>query len=206
VETTLVVLRRRPCDRLVEAGVGAVFRAVHRSDRGIREAGADEARLDDGDLDAEASDLEAQGVAQRLDGVLGRVVVAGAGQRQLPAHGGEGDDPAVLLSPHPRQHELAHLHQPEDVGLELGADLLHRHGLDGPGLAEARVVDEHADGPFALLDLFDGPTHRVFVGHVEGQEHAAMSFERGYLLDVAGRGVDLPAHVGEAFGGGIPYA
>jgi hypothetical protein len=181
----------------VEARVGAVRRygPVHRAGRGVGEARADEARLHYRDPYAEAGDLEAEGVAQGLHGVLCGVVVAAAGEGEPAAHGGDVDDPAPPLPAHPRQHQLAHPHQPEHVGLELPAHLLHRDLLDRPGLAVARVVDEDADGALAPLDLPDGGPHGGLVRHVEREELAADVGEGRYLLDVSGGGVDPPAAV-----------
>src|SRR5688572_16604375 len=99
--TPFVVLRRRPRDGFIEAGVRVLpVRTVHRVDGGVCEVGPDESWLYDGDLDAETFYLEAQGVAQRFDGVLGRVVIASAWERQLPAHGGDVDDSAIPLPSH----------------------------------------------------------------------------------------------------------
>ena len=66
----------------VERRVGSVCgcSSFHRAGRGVGEARADEAWLHDHHAHAEAGDLEAEGVAQGLDGVLRRVVVAAAGE------------------------------------------------------------------------------------------------------------------------------
>ena len=50
------------------------------------------------------------------------------------------------------QHELAHAHEAEDVGLELAADHVERHALDRPRLAVARVVDQRPDRAVLGLD------------------------------------------------------
>jgi hypothetical protein len=64
----------------VELAVGGDGGGVDGAAGGLAEVGADEAGLDEDDLDAEAAELEAQGVADRLERVLGGVVVAAAGE------------------------------------------------------------------------------------------------------------------------------
>jgi hypothetical protein len=192
----------------VEARVGAVRGGgpVHRTCRRVGEARADEAWLYDRDPYAEAGDLEAEGVAQGLDGVLCGVVVAAAGEGELAAHGGDVDDPAPPLPAHPREHQLAHPGEAEHVRLELPAHLLHRDLLDRPGLAVARVVDEDSDSSLAPLDLLDGGPHGGLFRHVEREELAADVGEGRYPLDVAGGGVDPPAAARQALGGGAADA
>ena len=81
--------RRRPwvasATLLVEAAVRARLGGgvLDRGDRGVAELGPDEPRLDHDDVDAEALHLEAQRVADRLERVLGRVVDAAAGEREV---------------------------------------------------------------------------------------------------------------------------
>ena len=53
------------------------------------------------------------------------------------------------------------MHQPEDVGLELAADVVQGHRLDGAALAVAGVVDEHPDGAFGLLDRVASTAVRI---------------------------------------------
>ena len=64
--------------------------------------------------------------------------------------------------------------QAEHVGLELPANLVERHRLDGARLAVAGVVDQHADGALGLGHRVDGGAHRGLVGHVEGERLAAL--------------------------------
>src|SRR3954452_2722474 len=140
----LVDALRRAGDRRVERRVRALDRRArrHGAGGGVGEAGLDDPRLDDHDVDAEVLDLEAQGVADRLDRVLRRVVEAAAREREVRAHRRDVDDPPVALGAHPGQHELAHPHEPEDVRLELAADLVERDLLVRARLAVAGVVDE----------------------------------------------------------------
>jgi hypothetical protein len=151
-------------------------------------------------------DLEAQGVAQRLEGVLGGVVPAPARKRQPAAHGADHDDPPPALSPHRRQDQLGQPHRAEDVGLELPAGVGQRHGLDGPRPAEAGVVDQDPDCAVLLLDHIDGGPHGIVVGHVERQGPAAERFEVGEDLGPAGGGVDRPSRTSKKAGGGPPDA
>ena len=88
----LVGLRGRLRDRAVEVRVRAVRGGADRADRGLAEARADDPRLHDDDVDAEARDLEAQRVGDRLDRVLGGVVEAAAREGEAAAHRGDVDD------------------------------------------------------------------------------------------------------------------
>ena len=151
--------RRRGSRRGAASGVG-------RADR-LLEPAAGDARLDDDDLHPERLDLDPQGVAEGLHGVLRRVVVAPERKGHPAAHRAEVDDAAAAGGAHPGQHELAHPRQAEDVGLEHGPHLVHVDLLDRAVLAVAGVVDEGADGAVGRLDLGDGRRHRRVVGDVE---------------------------------------
>ncbi len=161
-------------------------------DRGLREPGADQPRLDHDHVDAEALQLEAQRVAQGLDRVLRRVVPAAAREGQLAAHRADVDDPAPALPPHPRQHELGQAGEAEDVRLELPPRLVERHALDGAAQAVARVVDERTDRAGVALDLRDRALQRALVGDVELQQAAAGVLELRDRLEPAGRRVHRP--------------
>ena len=190
-QALLVRLDVRRLHRGVEVRVRAVARRPGA--RVLAEAGEDDPRLDDDHVDAEAADLEAQRVGDRLHRVLARVVVAGAGEGEAPAHRGDVDDLAPALRAHRREHELAHADEAEDVRLELRADLLERDGLDRARLAVAGVVDQHADRAVLLLHGGDGGLHRGLVGDVEGERAAARRLEVREGLGAAGGRVDGPA-------------
>ena len=136
--------------------------------------------------------LPAHRVADRLDRELRAVVDAAAGEHEPAAHRRDVHDLAEALAAHAGQDELAHPQQAEDVRLELAPDLVHRHLLDGPGLAVAGVVDQHADRALRLLDRADGGLHRALVGHVERERLAALRLEVGDRLGPARGRVDRP--------------
>ena len=92
----------------------------------------DEPRLDEHDVDPEAPDLEAQGVGDGLERVLRRVVGGGAREGEPAVHGADVDDPATAGPAHAREHELAQADEPDDVGPELGAQAVERHGPSAP--------------------------------------------------------------------------
>jgi hypothetical protein len=92
------------------------------------------------------------------------MVDAAAREGEATAHRGDIDDLAPTLPAHPGQDELAHAHQPEDVGLKLPAHLVERHLLDRSRLAVTGVVDQHADRPLGLLDSCQAlAAHREFL-------------------------------------------
>jgi hypothetical protein len=194
-------------DLRVEARVGTVlFDMADRGRRRLAEAGADEPGLHDDDADAEALDLEAQRVADGLHRVLGRVVEAAAREGEVRAHRGHVHDPARALRAHRRQHELAHAHEAEDVGLELAAHLVEGDALDRARLAVAGVVDQRADGSVLGLDRAYRLLHRGLVGDVERQQPAAPLLEVGDRLRPPRAGVDGMAALREVQRGGAADA
>ena len=68
---------------------------------------------------------------------------------------------------------LADPEQPEDVGLELPADILGGDGLDRSRLGVAGVVDQHADSALLGADALDRGLHRLLAGDVQRERVAA---------------------------------
>jgi hypothetical protein len=170
----------------------------HARGRSVGEVGRDQPRLQQDHVDAEAAQLEAQRVGDRLQRVLARVVVAAAGKRKPAAHRADVDDLAPVLGTHLSQHQLGEAHGPEDVGLELAPNGLQRNGLDRSALAVAGVVDEHPDRALGLLDRLDGRVHRGLVGHIQRQRVAAGVAELGDRLGSTRGGVDAPSGARES--------
>ncbi len=160
--------------------------------------GAERARLHHGDLDAERRHLLRQGIREALHGVFGGRVIARAREAAEARHRGDVDDVAAPLPAHHGQHGARHGEEAEDVGLELGADLLRHALLDGGQVAVAGVVHQHVDaaerphrGLHAGLDL-------VVVDHVERQRERAVLAALREILDarlVARRDDGPPAAV-----------
>lgn len=82
---------------------------------GFAERGADEARFDQADLDAERRRLEAQGVSEGLHRVLARVVVAADREDDPSSHRTDVDDAAPARPAHARKDELSHPGESEDI-------------------------------------------------------------------------------------------
>ena len=167
-----------------------VARDADRGRRDLAEVRDDQAGLDEDDVDAEALDLKAQRVADRLHGVLGRVVQPTAGEGEAAAHRADVDDLAAPLFTHPGEDELAHPDETEHVRLELAPHVLERHGLDGAGLAVAGVVDEHADRTLDVGHGLDRRLHRRFIGDVERQRLGTLGGQFLDRLGAARRRVD----------------
>jgi hypothetical protein len=174
---------------------------VRAPDR-LLEGAARDPRLDDDDPHAEGRDLDAQGVTDGLDGVLGRVVVPAEREGHPAAHRADVDDAPAAPLAHGREDELAHPGEAEDVGLEHRTDLVEVDLLHRAVLAVSRVVDEGADGTVDALDLGDGRAHGLLVGHVEGGDVRAEGLEVGEGVGPAGRRPDRVAGVQERGGGG----
>jgi len=79
---------------------GAIVRALEVRDLGaaVAELGPGPAWLDDGDADAERGDLLGDGLGEAFDAPFGGVVHGVAGEGDLPAIGGDLDDPPAALS------------------------------------------------------------------------------------------------------------
>src|SRR5436190_2072219 len=99
--------------------------------------------------------------------MLGGMIETATWKGEFAAHRAEVDDFAPLLAAHAWQDELGQSSQPEDIRLELAAYLFHRYFFNWPLLAIAGIVDEHADGAFALFDRCAGSTHRGLVADIE---------------------------------------
>jgi hypothetical protein len=133
-------------------------------------------------------------------------VDAAAREGERPAHRRDVDDASKAPRPHRGQHELAHAHEPEHVGLELAAHLVERNALDRARLAVAGVVDQRPDGALLGLHGLDRRAHRVVVGHVERQQPAAAVLQIGDRVGTPRAGVHDVAMVGEPQRGGTPDA
>ena len=185
--------RRQRRELGVELAVWPVIAdVVHAGDSGRREVCDDQPRLDQDRVDPEPAHLKAQRVRDRLDRVLGRVVVAAAGKRQPPAHRADVDDLAPALLAHLSQHELGQRDEPEHVRLELPAHRVQPDLLDRAALAVAGVVDQHAHGPVRALYLRHRRAHRLLVGHVQRQRSAARLGQVGNRLRPASARVHRP--------------
>jgi hypothetical protein len=169
-------------------------------------ASASPTAVDDRHADAEALDLEAQRVADRLDRVLGRVVEAAARKGEVGTHRGDVHDPPGALRAHRGEHELAHPHEAEDVGLELAADHVERDALDRPRLAVAGVVDQRADGAVLGLDGPDRLGHRGLVRDVQREQATAAALEVGDRLGPPRARVDGVPALCEVLRGGAADA
>jgi hypothetical protein len=109
------------------------------------EAGAQAARGDVGDLDPQLGHLGGQGLGQAFQRPLAGAIDAGAGPDGQARNRGDIDDPPRPTSAHGRQHGLQHRQRADDIGLELGADLVERGLLDRSDQAVAGVVDQDVD-------------------------------------------------------------
>ncbi len=108
----------------------------------LDEARGDRSRLDQRDVNARAGQFDAQHVGQSLDGELGGAIGASIGRRDQPEHRGALDDAPLSLRPHRRDHAARQVVPTDDIGLELSAQHLGRHVLDGAGLAISPVIEQ----------------------------------------------------------------
>src|SRR6185437_4755345 len=114
-------------------GGGAVVGLERRAEPGtaVPELGARTAGLDDRDADAERGDLLGHSLGEPLDAPLGGVIHGPAGERGLPAVGGDLDDEAAALGAQVRQGRADHLDGAGEVGGDDVVDLVVGELLGG---------------------------------------------------------------------------
>jgi hypothetical protein len=88
---------------------------------------------------------------------LDAFVVARAEVADESADRRDVDDVPALTSPHAGEHFAHHRGQPEEIGVEHGADFRLVALFNGPGIAVPCVVDQDVDRPEAL----DRPGNRL---------------------------------------------
>src|SRR4029453_16964773 len=154
----------------LDAGVDLVGAGLVAAEADDRELGLDHAGGDLGDADGLAVELQAQGLGDGPDGVLGGGV-AGPARVDLEAgDGAEVDDVGVGGGPQQGQEAAGDPQQPDHVGVHhrlpvLVAALGHRVEAD-PG---AGVVDQQVGVAVAVGDSGGEGVDRGGVGDVQGQ-------------------------------------
>ncbi len=182
-------------DPLGVARQAVIVGELGRDDRlGARgEAGAQAAGSDIGDLDSELGDFGGQGLGQAFQGPFAGAIDAGAGPDGQARDRGDIDDPPGPAGAHGRQDGLQQGQRTDDIGLELGADLVERGLLDRPDQAVAGVVDQDVDLAGDGLGLGGAGFHGGLVGDVEDQGVAAQQLESVGVLGLAHRADDRVA-------------
>src|ERR1019366_7752293 len=164
--------------------VGRVGIESARADHDIAgpDIGLKSAGFDQNHADAERMSLDPQGLAPAFESEFRTTVSAEHGLAEVSGDGSDLDDVSGLLVSHDGNHGLAHGDGPEEVGLELVADVGEREVFAESGDTESRVVDQHIDTAVVAHDGFD---------------HAGKGIEFGYIHAA---NVEFLAHTG--FGGG----
>ena len=120
-------------------------------------------RLDDRDPDAPRRELDAKHVRERLERVLRRRVRTEERQRAATSDRAHEDD-ATARSPKRGKNRLEDCDLPDDVHLELVAQLVERDELERRRDRDAGVVHEPVE---LVADRFRCRTDLRRVGHVE---------------------------------------
>jgi hypothetical protein len=113
-----------------------------RTDRGSR---CGSSRRDDGRADPEFGDLGRERLGEADHRELGRRVHAPAVGTAVAADRGDIENPPGSLCPHEGQHRTGHVHQSEQICVELGADFVGGGLLERAELAVPGVVHQHVD-------------------------------------------------------------
>jgi hypothetical protein len=127
------------------------------------------AGLDDRDLDAEVRDLGGEGLAERLERPLRRVVDADVRERADPADARHLQDVARSLRAEVGHRGLGDEQGAEHVGVELRPGLGLGDLLDHAELAVAGIVDDDVEPAVAVVGVLHRGEDGVPVGDVELQ-------------------------------------
>lgn len=169
-----------------------------RDGRAGGDGGFEEARLDEGDLDAEGVEFVGEGFGVAFEGELGGGVEAMARDADESGEGGDVDDSALAPGAEVGQEGLGESDGAEEVGFEEVVDLVDGGFFSGAVEDGAGVVDEDIDVACAVEDGFDAGGDGVVGADVEG-EHGDVAEGRG--VGFSGGAEDLVAVVGEELGG-----
>jgi len=131
----------------------------------------DESRVDDGDVDAPWSQLDAQALHQVGEGRLGGAVGGGVGQAAERGQAAGGDEVTGAAGQHAGQDRLNAGRRAADIEGERAFDLGGGKAVDIGPLATAGVGDQPIDRPQRSLDLADRIEHVRPLGDVAGKRH-----------------------------------
>ena len=163
---------------------------------GSREVRAEAPGLDDRDFDPERPDLFGEHLREALDTPFGRRVRAATDRADASSDGRELEDPARSLASHHRDSRLGQVHDAKEIGLKLGAEVLHGRVLDRGEVPIAGVVDQHIEAAEDVNGQLDGRNRRTLIGDVQrdGAHVVAVTLDQvGELLWIAGGGDQLVA-------------
>src|SRR3990170_7109586 len=190
---------------VVVGAVGARLRQVGRvGTERLLEPCLDGARFHEDHADAGLSRLDAQGVAEGLQGELRRAVRADERHAHSTREGTDVHDAAKSLSAHDGKDLAAHLHRTEDIHLELLAQEVPGQVLDRTELGEARIVHKRVDAFRVLHHVPHARTHGQLVDQVEPHdaERQAQSLleERRFCFRRSDRREDSVSALGQEQG------
>jgi hypothetical protein len=160
--------------------------------------GFEEARLDEGDFDAEAVEFVSEGFGVTFEGKFGGGVEAVAGDADAAGEGSDVNDSAFALGTHVRQDGLGEANGAEEVGFEEVVDLIDGGFLGRAIEDDAGVIDEDVDSACAVEDGLDTIGDGVVGSHVE-RKHGNVA--DGGWVGFSGGAEDGVAVVGEELGG-----
>src|SRR4029453_14301730 len=190
----------------LDAGVDLVGPGLVAAEAGHRELGLDHAGGGLGDRARLRVQLQAEGVGDGPDGVLGGGVAGPAGVDLEPGDGAEVDDVGVGGGPQQGQEGAGDPQQADHVGVQhdlpVGVAALGHRVEAGRG---AGVVDQQVGVAVAVPDGGRERLHRGRVGDVEGEGGGADVGGQGLeAVGAAGAGDHLEAGPGQLAGAGRP--
>src|SRR4051794_18222165 len=189
-----IVLALKLRDGADRRGIGGIVRENGLG--GSREVRAEAPGLDDRDFDPERPDLFSEHLRESLDTPLGRRVRAATDRADASSHGRELEDPARSLTSHHRDSRLGQVHDPKEIGLNLGAEVLNGRVLDCGKVPIAGVVDQHIEAAEGVNSQLDGRDRCTLLGDIQrdGAHVVAVTLNQiGELLWITGSGDQLVA-------------
>jgi len=189
---------------LARFGVVGIGQGGRRAPAVSGEPSGKVARLDNHDPHAKGGYLQAQRLAQALDGELGRAIESLERNADDAGDRADVDDEPRALGAHGGQSSAAHAQHAEEAGLELGARLIGGGILHRAGDPHAGVVHHHVEAALGLDHIAHAALHRGVVGHIHGDhDYAGRTSGLGGTLrerSTAASSVDAVSQGGEVLG------
>jgi hypothetical protein len=137
-------------------------------------------------VDAELRDLRGEGLAEPFERPLGGVVRPDQRERHDPADGRDLQDVPGALRAQDRQGRLRDPQRAEQVGLQLGPNLVLGQLLDEAEVPVAGVVDHDVESAEPVVRSLDGGEVGGAIGDVELQREEPVAVLGGQVVERGG--------------------
>src|SRR6185437_13323087 len=188
----------------VACGGIVIFNTLCRYNaRASEEVGAEGARFDSSDTNAERCDFGGERFRESLDCKFGALVITPAGRGGKPADRRQIEDVSAALLAHVGEQSTRDADEAEDIGVEDRHVFVFRSLLDGSDNAVSGVVDENINRAKTRHSLGNNGVDLSGVGDIQCESPCPariLLFEIGYFIQIAGCGNDLAPCLEDLFG------